>query len=186
MRVEPSTHRLNGHELLLRCAQEEDARLLLDYLKTTCGESRWLARGPEEVTMTEEDERAFIRGQNDSETNLMLLAFVDGEHAGNASLMGFSMARARHRAQVGVALYQKFTGQGIGTFVLERLFAEARRAGIEQLELEVAVHNAGAVALYKKLGFAICGTLPRNMKFPDGSYEDVLFMVKPLGEESGE
>ena len=26
----------------------------------------------------------------------------------------------------------------------------------------------------------------RNMKYPDGSYEDVLFMAKPLGEESAE
>ena len=186
MLVEPITRTLNGHTLTLRCAAEEDAEMLLAYLKTTCGETPWLARGPEEVTMTEEEEKAFIRGQNESPVNLMLLAFWDGEHAGNASLMGFSMARYRHRAQLAVALYQKFTGQGIGTVLLEELIAVARQKGLEQLELEVAVHNAGAVALYKKLGFAICGTLPRNMKFPDGSYEDVLFMVKPLGEESGE
>ena len=136
--------------------------------------------------MTVEEEKAFIRGQNESPVNLMLLAFWDGEHAGNASLMGFPMARYRHRAQVAVALYQKFTGHGIGTVLLKELIAAARGLGLEQLELEVAAHNTGAIALYKKLGFELCGTLPRNMKFPDGSYEDVLYMAKPLGEESAE
>lgn len=186
MLVEPITRTLNGHTLTLRCAAEEDAEMLLDYLKTTCGETPWLAWGPEEVTMTVQEEKAFIRGQNESPANLMLLAFWDGEHAGNASLMGFSMARYRHRAQLAVALYQKFTGRGIGTILLEELIAAARKMGLEQLELEVAAHNTGAIALYKKLGFEVCGALPRNMKYPDGSYEDVLFMAKPLGEESAE
>ena len=186
MLVEPVTRTLNGHTLTLRCAGEEDAEMLLAYLKTTCGETPWLARGPEEVTMTVEEEKAFIRGQNESPVNLMLLAFWDGEHAGNASLMGFSMARYRHRAQVAVALYQKFTGHGIGTVLLKELITAARGLGLEQLELEVAAHNTGAIALYKKLGFELCGTLPRNMKYPDGSYEDVLYMAKPLGEESAE
>ena len=182
MVVAPITRTLNGHTLTLRCAGEEDAEMLLAYLKTTCGETPWLARGPEEVTMTVEEEKAFIRGQNESPVNLMLLAFWDGEHAGNASLMGFSTARTRHRAQVAVALYQKFTGQGIGAALLEELISIARQKGLEQ----VAAQNAGAIALYKKLGFEICGTLPRNMKYPDGNYADVLYMAKPLGEGNGE
>ena len=186
MIVEPITRALNGHTLTLRCVAEADAEMLLQYLRTTCGETPWLARGPEEVTMTAEEEKAFIRGQNESPVSLMLLAFWDGEHAGNASLMGFSTARTRHRAQVAVALYQKFTGQGIGTALLEELIALARQKGLEQLELEVAAANKGAVALYKKLGFEVCGTLPRNMKYPDGSYTDVLYMAKPLGEASAE
>ena len=51
MLVEPVTRTLNGHTLTLRCAGEEDAEMLLAYLKTTCGETPWLARGAEEVTM---------------------------------------------------------------------------------------------------------------------------------------
>ena len=37
---------LGGHELLLRCAREEDAQRLLDYLKTTSGETRFLTSVP--------------------------------------------------------------------------------------------------------------------------------------------
>ena len=40
--------------------------------------------------------------------------------------------------------------------------------------------NQAAVALYEKLGFVRCGTLPRNMKYADGHYADVYWMVKYL------
>ena len=171
---------LGGHELLLRCAREEDAQRLLDYLKTTSGETRFLIREPDEVTMTEEDERRFIRMQNESERDVMLLAFYDGEFAGNGSLMGMGPSRYRHRAGVAIALFQAYTGLGIGRVMMEALLAIAMEHGIEQVELEVVADNARAIALYKKLGFEVYGTMPRNMKYRDGTYADVYWMMKRL------
>ncbi|MDY5348540.1 MAG: GNAT family N-acetyltransferase [Candidatus Ventricola sp.] len=171
---------LGGHELLLRCAREEDAQRLLDYLKTTSGETRFLIREPDEVTMTEEDERRFIRMQNESERDVMLLAFYDGEFAGNGALMGMGPSRYRHRAGVAIALFQAYTGLGIGRAMMEALLAIAREHGIEQVELEVVADNARAIALYKKLGFEVYGTMPRNMKYRDGTYANVYWMMKRL------
>ncbi len=171
---------LGGHELLLRCAREEDAQRLIDYLKTTSGETRFLIREPDEVTMTQEDERRFIRRQNESASDVMLLAFYDGEFAGNASLMGMGPSRYRHRAGVAIALYQAYTGLGIGRAMIEALLAIAKECGIEQVELEVVADNERAIALYKKLGFEVYGTMPRNMKYRDGTYADVYWMMKRL------
>lgn len=171
---------LGGHELLLRNAREEDAQRLIDYLKTTSGETRFLIREPDEVTMTQEDERRFIRRQNESERDVMVLAFYDGEFAGNASLMGMGPSRYRHRAGVAIALYQAYTGLGIGRAMIEALLAIAKECGIEQVELEVVADNERAIALYKKLGFEVYGTMPRNMKYRDGTYADVYWMMKRL------
>ena len=171
---------LGGHELLLRCAREEDAQRLIDYLKTTSVETRFLIREPDEVTMTQEDERRFIRRQNESASDVMLLAFYDGEFAGNASLMGMGPSRYRHRAGVAIALYQAYTGLGIGRAMIEALLAIAKECGIEQVELEVVADNERAIALYKKLGFEVYGTMPRNMKYRDGTYADVYWMMKRL------
>lgn len=171
---------LGGHELLLRNAREEDAQRLIDYLKTTSGETRFLIREPDEVTMTQEDERRFIRRQNESASDVMLLAFYDGEFAGNASLMGMGPSRYRHRAGVAIALYQAYTGLGIGRAMIEALLAIAKECGIEQVELEVVADNERAIALYKKLGFEVYGTMPRNMKYRDGTYADVYWMMKRL------
>lgn len=115
-----------------------------------------------------------------SDTNLMLIALLDGEHAGNCSLMRMDALRYRHRATIAIALYEKYTGLGIGRIMLEKLFSAAKDCGIEQLELEVAADNERAVSLYKKMGFEIFGTLPRNMKYKDGTYADVYWMMKRL------
>ena len=172
----------NGSEATLRSAREEDAAQLLQYLKATAGETSFLTREPEEVTMTLEKERAFIKKVEDGERELMLLAFVDGGHAGNCSLMpAGSFLRYRHRCVVAIALYQEFWGLGLGRQMLETVLKEAANCGFEQAELEVADGNDRAIALYESLGFCRFGTLPRNMKYADGSYRDVHWMMRELG-----
>ena len=171
---------VNGQELLLRNATEEDAQILVDYLKVTSSETPFLVREPEEITMTLEQEKAFIQNQNESEENLMLVAFLDGEHVGNCSFIGNGMSRYKHRANMAIALYQKYTGLGIGRIMITELLAIAKEKGIEQMELEVVASNEKAIGLYKKLGFQIFGTFPDNMKYKDGTYTDTYWMMKKL------
>lgn len=167
-------------ELLLRTAQESDAALLLQYLKTVNAETPFLSQEPEEITLSEEEERRFIRHQRESDACLMLLGFLDGAYIGACSLTGLSRLRYRHRAEVAIALYQRYTGRGLGAAMLGRLCEIAREQGFEQLELEVVAGNLPAIALYKKLGFAVFGSFPNNIKYPDGRYADAYWMMKQL------
>lgn len=171
---------LNGHDLLLRNATEDDAKMLIEYLKVTNGETPFLIREPEEITVTIEQEKAFIQSQNETEGNIMLLGFLDGQFVGNCALNGFGRFRFRHRVSLGIALYQKFTGMGIGKVMLETIINLAKEMGYEQVELEVVADNERAIALYKKIGFEICGTTPNAMKYKDGTYADEHKMVKML------
>lgn len=180
MIIKDDTIIINGHSLLLRCALEEDAEALLEYLKTVFGETRYMVKEPEEITMTPEEERRFINSQRESPHELLVLGFLDGDYVGNCSLMGKKPDRYRHRASIGIALFQKYTGMGIGRAMLEKLISIAKEKGLEQLELEVVSSNKPAVSLYQKLGFKICGTLPKNMKYKDGTYADAYFMIKEL------
>lgn len=180
MRIEDKILTVNGGELLLRNPREEDARMLIDYLKITCGETRYLVKEPEEITMTLEEEEAFIRKQNDSENSLILLGFLNGRYVGNCSLMGNGPLRYRHRVSMGIALYQEFTGLGIGRAMIGALLKIAGEKGFEQVELEVVKDNERAIRLYREMGFEICGTFPNNMKYKDGSYADAYYMVRRL------
>ena len=180
MRVDKINIKINNHELVLRNPEEEDAEMLLEYLKTTCAETRFLVKEPEEITMTLEDERDFINSQNKSERNLMLLGFLDGEYVGNCSLMGMSPSRYQHRVSMGIALYQRFIGMAIGKVMTEQLINISKEKGIEQIELEVVADNDRAISLYKKMGFEVIGTLPNNMKYKDGTYADAYWMMKKL------
>ena len=172
-----------GREIILRSAEEEDAAELIRYLKTIAEESRFLTNEPEEVNLTEEAERAFLASKRDAERELMLIARdrETGRHIGNCSFLSVGgKKRVLHRCGVGIALYRDFCGRGIGRIMLETVLGAAKEAGYEQAELEVVTENNRAVRLYETLGFKICGTLPRNMKYADGTYADVYWMAKEL------
>ena len=171
----------NGRDILLRSAEEKDAEALLDYMKITAAETPFLLREPDEISLTIEQEQAFIKAKKDSANELLLIAETEGRHIGNASLMsagGFK--RYRHRCEIAIALYQEYCGLGIGKAMLEMVLDIAKKAGHEQAELEVIANNKPAIALYEKLGFLKYGTFPDNMKYADGSYADVYWMMKKL------
>jgi ribosomal-protein-alanine N-acetyltransferase len=57
-----------------------------------------------------------------------------------------------------VAILPHLRGQGIGTALMTRVFAEARRLGARRATLEVRASNEGARRLYERLGFFVAGT----------------------------
>lgn len=72
MRIEDEKVIIKGREVLFRNATEEDAQILLDYLKVTCGETRYLVKEPHEITMTLEQEKEFI---NNSTIRTMVFCY---------------------------------------------------------------------------------------------------------------
>ena len=111
----------------------------------------------------------------------MILAFVDGEYAGNCSFEGKTCSRrAKHRAGIGIALFQKYTGFGLGRLLLEILLRKIKAQGYEQAELTVVEGNDRAYHLYESLGFKECGRIPNANKYDDGTYSDDILMVCDL------
>lgn len=182
MTIEPIT--INdklGRTVVLRAAMPEDSSDLIKYLKVTSGETPYLIREPDEITITLEKQEAFIQNKLDSERELMLVAFVDGKHAGNCSLMSLgTYKRYKHRCEVAIALYKEYCGCGIGKAMLETVLDVATELGYEQAELEVVAGNESAISLYEKLGFKKYATFQDNMKYTDGSYCDAYGMMKKL------
>lgn len=171
----------DGRTAILRNARVEDSAFLIEYLKKTAAETPFLLRKPEEVTLTQEREEGFIKTILERERELMLVAFIDGKHVGNASLSAISPYRRHtHRCGIAIALYKAYWGLGLGRQMLSLLLEQAKKCGYEQAELEVSAGNKNAIALYESMGFTIYGTLKRAMKYQDGSYADDYLMVRDL------
>lgn len=180
MVINKKTYKLkDGRTLVIRCPLNKDAETLVSTYRKACGESRNLSRGPDDFNITNMQERMLIKCINESERQIMLAAFVDGEHAGNADIAKESaLFRDRHRCTLGIMLLNQFTGLGIGTILITELSNIAKSLGYEQIELEVIKDNIGAIRLYEKLGFIKTGITPRGKKYSDNTYADVLNMVK--------
>ncbi|SFG00919.1 Ribosomal protein S18 acetylase RimI [Duganella sp. CF458] len=73
-----------------------------------------------------------------------------------------------HGAHVASATYAVATqaqGKGVGRALVEHSLAQARREGFLAMQFNYVVSsNAPAMALYRKLGFNIAGTLPRAFR----------------------
>ena len=181
MRIEKESLTLDGSEIVLRCAEPGEAGMLLDYLKTVTGETRFLMMEPDEIRITLEQEEEFINEHNRSDDMLLLLAFVDGEYAGNCSMGRKAGSRRNvHRAGIGIALFQKYTGRGLGKIMLKKLIGEAAKLGFEQLELTMVEGNERARRLYESVGFRECGRIPNANKYDDGTYADDCLMTLKL------
>lgn len=160
---------LKGHEILMRPPVPDDAEKMIEGLKLVCDETDYLGRYGDEIKMTTEEERKYIEDMTSSKSNISVVVFCDGEYIGDCSVTGGTCDRLKHRGTL-----------GIGTLLMENILNEAKERGFEQIELEVATKNERALALYKKFGFQICGTLPHHMKYRDGTYTDMYYMVKML------
>lgn len=171
----------NGLSCTLRSPSVEDAESMIDYLKTTSGETEFMIRYPEEVNMTVEEEEGILKGIIDSKSSIMIAAFIEEELAANAgiSCVGERM-KLSHRATFGIAVKQKFWGMGIGNILLPEIISKASEIGFEQVELTVVESNYKAISLYEKFGFVKYGTVPNAFKLKDESYCGELIMIKTL------
>lgn len=140
-------------------AQAQDAAALLDYLKIIGGETDNLSFGPEGVPLDVEAEQAYLAMQAQSQEHLQLLAKVNGEIIGTASL-NRQRNRMHHRAEFGISLKKAWWGCGAASVLAEGVLVFARESGVEQVNLEVRSDNARAIALYEKFGFRKLCTFP--------------------------
>lgn len=82
------------------------------------------------------------------------------------------------QAELGdIAVERGFRGRGIGTRLLEHVFALVRDRGVRELYLEVRVSNEGARRLYERHGFRLVGRRPGYYSRPT---EDALVLRKVM------
>ncbi|MGN1406419.1 MAG: GNAT family N-acetyltransferase [Erysipelotrichaceae bacterium] len=180
MKISKETIKVNDSLLTLRAPETEDAQILLNFLKKVSGETPYLIRTEEEVNIPLEKEISFINRINSSDTDFMILAFLDDKFIGNCSMTAHPFNRQKHRADMGIALLQKYTDLGIGTIMMDRLVNNAINNGIEKLELDVFSQNEKAIHLYNKYSFKEYNRIPNYSKYKDNTYDDLIYMVKDL------
>lgn len=88
-----------------------------------------------------------------------------GSHVANGSYMVARAARGRH------------IGQALGKHSIET----ARTLGYGAMQYNAVIStNAGAVALWKRLGFGVIGTVPAGFRHPERGEADLFIMYRPL------
>jgi putative acetyltransferase len=107
-----------------------------------------------------------------------LVAVVDGEVVGVIGLHAFSRPRINHRGEFGMMVRDDWQGKGVGTALMQAIIDLADKwLNLARIELNVFTDNEPAIALYRKFGFEIEGTL-RKHAFRDGEFVDSYVMAR--------
>lgn len=166
--------------IIIREAIAEDAKQLLDYTKLIGKESENLSFGKEGLSITREQEEAFLKQVHNDKTSVYLIACKNDEIIASGSLCGLPR-RMQHRSELAMSVKKDYWNQGIGGLLMEKLIAYAKEHNIELLNLEVRKDNVRAIHLYEKFGFQHIGTSPAYFKI-DGEYVDFELMYLDLRE----
>lgn len=154
----------------IRKATSADAEKILEFCKVIGSESDNLTFGSEGVSFSVEQERAYLDGILDSNTQLYLVAVEDGKVVGTGSFSAFEKERLAHRGEISIAVKKAMWGKHVGTCLMEELIRFAKEtARVEIISLEVRSDNERAIHLYKKFGFETVGRFDGFMKI-NGAY----------------
>lgn len=171
----------NGKTLTVREPRPDDAAAIIALIRQADTETRFLARNPSEFSYTVEEERELIEKTLADGERTWFVAEYEGRHVGNCSVgLVRGLERYRHRASVAFIVLKAFTGLGIGGRLMEECIRWAREHSVLQLELSVVTTNERALRMYRSFGFEV--TVPRALRYSDGTFADELIMVKRLDE----
>ena len=149
--------------IVIQEAKTEDAKALIDYTNKIGAETDNLTFGAEGMSLSVEEECAFIENMKKDAHSVFYCAWKGSELVGTASLSGLPR-RMSHRASLSISVLKSEWNQGIGTMLMEQLITYGKNNGIEIINLEVRSDNGAAIHLYEKYGFQKTGCIPGFFK----------------------
>lgn len=171
----------DGRDCVIRNGTEQDAERVLDNFIRTHGQTEFLSTYADETTFTPEQERAFLKQKEDSAREIELIAEIDGTIAGTACVNSYRVAeKTRHRATFGISIDRAFWGIGIGRALTEACIECAKSVGYTQMELGVIAGNERAIGLYRSVGFAEYGRMPKAFMTRSGRWQENVLMLLDL------
>ena len=171
----------DGRECCLRNAMEDDGESAWLNFKLTHEQTDFLLSYSDEDNFTPSQEGQFLREKTESDNEIEMLAEVDGKVVGLAGIEAVgNKYKIRHRCDFGISIEKDFWNLGIGNALTNACIECAKKAGYEQIELNVVTENTNAISMYKKCGFEEYGRNPRGFKSKLSGYQEVIYMRKEL------
>src|SRR5687768_7712391 len=105
------------------------------------------------------------------------VASINDEIVGTYIIKANQPGLGSHAANAGYMVSTGARGKGVGRAMCEHSLDEARKMGFRAMQFNIVVRtNESAVALWKKFGFSIVGTLPQAFRHRDFGLVDAYVM----------
>ena len=173
----------DGRECIIRNGTQADGQAALDNYLLTHEQTDNLLAYADEATMTAESEGEYLQREAQSDTDVQLVAVVDGKLVAMAGVNSLGKRyKIRHRGELGISVDKELWGFGIGNALMASCIECAKKMSFEQVELEVIAGNDTAMHLYEKYGFVEYGRNPKGLKSRYTGYQETVLMRLDLTE----
>jgi len=142
---------------------EEKAMIMMNEKQTRDSEIGWIGQ---------------LLGSVEKDKMVAVVAEVDGRLVGSCEITPRRGCLA-HLGSLGISLLDGYREIGIGQEMMLEVERQAKRLGVEVVELEVFEANKRAIHVYERVGYKVTGRVPDAIKW-DGAYMDSLIMVKRI------
>ncbi len=115
-------------------------------------------------------------GEIESGQIMTMLATIDDEMVGYASIDRSQLRWSSHVGEIRVVISEAARGKGLGRLLVEQAFQAAVASGIEKLVARMTPDQKGAVAAFEGLGFIPEGLMRNHVRALSGEKHDLLVM----------
>jgi RimJ/RimL family protein N-acetyltransferase len=166
-------------EVTIREARPDDAPALIEQVRLLTEEPDIdIPLGPNEFTLTQEQERQVLAEYAVAENSVFLVAEAEGKIVGMLNCQGGKRQATRHAVTLGMSVRKAYRNQGIGGKLMEQAVAWAKGTGVvTRIELAVYARNARAIHLYEQFGFAVEGQRRRAVRHGDVYLDDLIMAL---------
>jgi GNAT superfamily N-acetyltransferase len=178
--IEPRVLGVRSGTATIRVMEPRDAGATIALRMAMAQETEFLAEEPAEVGTDLDEEAAFLKRKLSSAVDLHILAEVEGQVVGIASLDGSTMSRFGHGVRLVLGVRRDCWRQGLGRALMQTLLDWADSRGVVRVALEVVDTNLGAIRLYESLGFEHEGRLRCRTRLGSTYFDNCLMArVRP-------
>jgi L-amino acid N-acyltransferase YncA len=173
----PKTRALgDGREVTLRLMAPGDADAVLTFAQSLSVDDMLFLRSD----ITQPEGVAYWIANIEQGTTSTVLALVDGEVAGYASVHRNPAQWTRRVGELRVNVGPGQRGSGLGRLLVEEVFDLGRALGLRKLSAQMTVDQAAARSVFRRFGFVVEAILADWVEDRAGRPRDLLIMAYDL------
>ena len=140
-----------------------------------------IAKGDTYTFAPDASEQSILNAWVQTPVAVFVACAADGQILGSYFIKANQAGNAAHVSNCGYVVADAARGQGVATKMCEHSQSTALALGFLAMQFNfVIASNQVAVRLWRRLGFAIVGTLPRAFRHPQLGFVDAFVMYKWL------
>jgi ribosomal protein S18 acetylase RimI-like enzyme len=166
------THDVDGTEVTVRPARQEDISGIIGVMKQVADEKRYIVA--EDVAQELAADSALMRG--DLEDRRFFVATIDDEVVGWCGVERPQLEKLAHTAELTLGILEEYRGKDIGSHLMERAMSWADKEGFHKVYNSVPATNAPGIEFLEDHGWNT-EAIRRNHYRIDGEFVDEVMMA---------